>query len=193
MDVKGPADGGTLGGESEPVDGPHGQQGLSVNSDLIELLRVMPRVFRGLRRTGAQHEDVRALFKAGALGPRHVPVLVVLVLEGPQTVGDLARRLGLNLATVSLMSGELAKAGLVERHEDERDRRRTLLSIPDEHCWKLAPFVGQRIAPVRRALERMSPEVREAFLAGWRVLADEIERAAGAGAEPPDHAEEPVA
>jgi DNA-binding MarR family transcriptional regulator len=109
-------------------------------------------------------------------------VLVVLVLEGPQTVGALAQRLGLNLATVSLMVGELSKAGLVERHEDERDRRRTLVSIPDEHCWKLAPFVSQRIAPVRRALERMSPEVREAFLAGWRVLADEIERTSGAAA-----------
>jgi DNA-binding MarR family transcriptional regulator len=193
MDVKGPAEGGALGGEPEPIDGPPGPPGLSVNSDLIELLRVMPRVFRGMRRTGAQHEDVRALFKGGALGPRHIPVLVVLVLEGPQTVGDLARRLGLNLATVSLMSGELAKAGLLERREDERDRRRTLLSIPDEHCWKLAPFVGQRIAPIRRALERMSPEVREAFLAGWRVLADEIERSAGAGPEPPDPAVQPVA
>jgi DNA-binding MarR family transcriptional regulator len=166
--------------EPEGQDSP---QGLSVNSDLIELLRVMPRVFRGLRRSGEQFSDAsppsegfRALFKDGTLGPRHIPVLVVLVLEGPQTVGDLARRVGLNLATVSLMAGELAKAGLVERHEDERDRRRTLVSIPQEHCWRLAPFVGQRIAPVRRALERMSPEVREAFLAGWRVLADEIER-----------------
>jgi DNA-binding MarR family transcriptional regulator len=164
MDVKG-------GGER--ADDP---PGLSVNSDLIELLRVMPRVFRGLRRTSDDGGGIKAMFKGGALGPRHIPVLVVLVLEGPQTVGALAQRIGLNLATVSLMVGELSKAGLVERHEDERDRRRTLVSIPDEHCWKLAPFVSQRIAPVRRALERMSPEVRTAFLAGWRVLADEIER-----------------
>jgi DNA-binding MarR family transcriptional regulator len=156
--------------------------GLTVNSELIELLRVMPRVFRGLRRGGdpaggSPLDSVRALFTGGGLGKRHIPVLVVLVLEGPLTVGDLAQRLGLNLATVSLMVGELAKTGLVERREDERDRRRTLVSIPDEHCWRLAPFVHQRISPVRRALERMSPEVRQAFLAGWRVLADEIDRA----------------
>jgi DNA-binding MarR family transcriptional regulator len=152
---------------------------LAVNSDLIELLRVMPRVFRGLRRhgDGGDAAPVHALFKGGGLGPRHIPVLVVLVLEGPQTVGRLAHRLGLNLATVSLMVGELAKAGLVERREDENDRRRTLVSIPDEHCWRLAPVVNQRIAPVRRALERMSPEVRAAFLAGWRVLVEETERA----------------
>ncbi len=172
MDVKG-------GGEQEEPPG------LSVNSELIELLRVMPRVFRGMRRAGdaSPSGGIRALFKGGALGPRHIPVLVVLVLEGPQTVGSLASRLGLSLATLSLMTGELAKAGLVERREDERDRRRTLVSIPDEYCWRLAPFVGQRIAPVRRALERMSPEVREAFLAGWRVLAEEIERSASATPE----------
>ncbi len=156
-----------------------------MNSELIELMRVMPRVFRGLRRGGespsggpAKASWFKSLFEAGRLGRRHIPVLVVLVLEGPLTVGDLAERLSLNLATVSLMVGELAKTGLVERHEDERDRRRTLVSIPEEHCWRLAPFVNQRISPVRRALERMSPEVRQAFLAGWRVLADEIERAA---------------
>jgi DNA-binding MarR family transcriptional regulator len=163
MDVKGPAD-----------EGP----ALAVNSDLIELLRVMPRVFRGLRRRGESSgaDPMRAVFKGTNLGPRHIPVLVVLVLEGPQSVGRLAHRLGLKLATVSLMVGELAKAELVERHEDETDRRRTLVSIPDEHCWRLAPVVNERIAPVRRALERMSPEVRAAFLAGWRVLAEEIER-----------------
>jgi DNA-binding MarR family transcriptional regulator len=170
--------------ESERTDdtGP----GLTVNSELMELMRVMPRVFRGLRRGGdgapgepSKSAWIKTLFQERGLGPRHIPVLVVLVLEGPLTVGDLAQRLSLNLATVSLMVGELSKAGLVDRQEDERDRRRTLVSVPDEHCWRLAPFVNQRIAPVRRALERMTPEVRQAFLAGWRVLADEIDRGAG--------------
>jgi DNA-binding MarR family transcriptional regulator len=154
-----------------------------VGGELIELLRVMPRVLQALRR-GAEDApprsaQVKQLFKDGALGPRHIPVLVVLVLDGPMTVGDLAHRLGLNLATVSLMAGELARVGLVDRREDERDRRRTLVSIPQRHGRRLAPVVNQRIEPLRRALERMSPEVREAFLAGWRVLAEETERAAG--------------
>ena len=208
MDVKGPAEEGSLDSSERPVlveqgpeDPAHGgapraggeperpddtAAGLTVNSDLMELMRVMPRVFRGLRRGGdgapgepSKSAWIKTLFQDRGLGPRHIPVLVVLVLEGPLTVGDLAQRLSLNLATVSLMVGELSKVGLVDRHEDERDRRRTLVSIPDEQCWRLAPFVNQRIAPVRRALERMSPEVRQAFLAGWRVLADEIDRGTG--------------
>lgn len=195
MDVKGPVEDGNLdpaadqprldAGQNEPERLEESGPGLTVDSELIELMRVMPRVFRGMRRgnddgpgTPPKSAWIKSLFAGGGLGPRHIPVLVVLVLEGPHTVGDLAQRLSLNLATVSLMVGELSKAGLVERHEDERDRRRTLVSIPDEYCWRLAPFVNQRIAPVRRALERMSPEVRSAFLAGWRLLADEIDRAA---------------
>jgi DNA-binding MarR family transcriptional regulator len=150
-------------------------------AELLELLSVMPRVFRGLKRgsESSGHDTVAgfaALFKGGELGPRHVPVLVVLALEGPLSVGDLARRLGLSVATVSLMAGELARAGLVERAEDDHDRRRTLLSISERHRRRLGPLVDNRIAPVRRALERMSPEIRQAFLAGWRVLAEEIDR-----------------
>jgi len=155
----------------------------NVSADLIELLRVMPRVFRGLRRRGTESDEstwsksaLSALFKRGGLGPRHIPVVIVLVLEGPFTVGELADRLRLNLATVSLMVGELARAGLVERREDEQDRRRVLVSIPEQHCQRLAPFVNERIAPLRRALDRMSPELRQAFLTGWQLLAEEIER-----------------
>jgi DNA-binding MarR family transcriptional regulator len=141
----------------------------------------MPRVFRVMRRAADAESSspppaLKELFKSGALGPRHIPVLVVLMLDGPQTVGELARRLGLSLATLSLMSSELARAGLVERHEDEQDRRCTRVSIAERYRRRLTPFVEQRLAPLRRALERMPPELREAFLAGWHVLAEEVER-----------------
>jgi DNA-binding MarR family transcriptional regulator len=179
-------------GDSRRTDGEGGSFPQGLETDLAELLAVMPRVFRGMRRGGnpgakgaGPPPGIRELFKSGALGPRHVPVLIVLVLDGPQAVGDLAHRLGLSLATVSLMTGELARAGLVERHEDDRDRRRTLVSIAERHRRRLAPFVEQRVAPLRHALERMSPDIRQAFLAGWRVLAEEIERSASADAERP--------
>ena len=156
-----------------------------IETDLSELLRVMPGVFRGLRRDAEGGDSPAAafkeLFKQGALGPRHIPVLVVLALDGPQTVGDLARRLSLSLATVSLMVGELDRAGLVERREDEQDRRRTVVRLAERHRRRLAPIIDQRIAPLRRALEQMPPEVRAGFLAGWRVLAEEIERSRTAG------------
>jgi len=87
------------------------------------------------------------------------------------SVGDLARRIGLTLATVSLMVGELARAGLVDRREDGRDRRRTLVSVTEEHRARLVWLVNERAEPLRRALSRMPPEIREGFMAGWRLLA----------------------
>jgi DNA-binding MarR family transcriptional regulator len=155
--------------------------GLNLDADLSELLRLMPRVFRGLRAWGdaapadEQAARLKELFHAGPLGPRHMPVMVVLMLEEQMAVSDLAQRLGLSVATTSLMTGELARAGLVERREDERDRRRTLVSVTEEYRAQLVPLVRERIGPVRRGLERMDPEVRAGFLAGWRLLAAELD------------------
>jgi DNA-binding MarR family transcriptional regulator len=157
-------------GESEP------DAGAGVDADLLELLRIMPPVIRALKRQHAEDgggppETVRALLSAGALGPRHLPVIVVLSLQGTMAVSELARRVGLGVAATSLMVGELARAGVVERHVDEQDRRRTMVSISEglrDECERMA---AERLAPVRRALERMGPETRSHFLAGWRVLA----------------------
>jgi len=154
---------------------------MNVDADLAELLRLMPRVFRGLRSgrgTGPlddQAAEMKALFKAGPLGPRHVPVMIVLMLEDQMAVSDLASRLGLSVATVSLMTGELARAGLVERREDERDRRRTLVSVSEQYRERLVPLVRERLGPLRRGLEKMDPDVRAGFLAGSRLLAAELE------------------
>lgn len=174
MDVKPSA--GPGGGADEDTEAAADE----ATAELIELLSLMPRVFRGLKRgvalEGHGAPALPSLFKGSDLGPRHIPVVVVLALEGPMAVGDLAHRLGLSVTTVSLMAGELARAGVVERTEDDQDRRRTLVSIAERHRRRVGPLVDQRIAPVRRALERMSPEVRAGFLAGWRALAEEIDR-----------------
>jgi DNA-binding MarR family transcriptional regulator len=47
-------------------------------------------------------------------------------------VSELAARLNLTLTHTSQIVGELAEGGLVERSEDEHDRRRTIVSVgPD--------------------------------------------------------------
>ncbi len=169
-------------GPPEGEDGALSAPGLGVDADLAELLRVMPRVFRGLRAGGGEavgeHAvELKELFKGGGLGPRHIPVMVVLMLEDEMAVSELAQRLGLSVATISLMTGELARAGLVERREDESDRRRTLVSVSEQYRERLVPLVRERIGPLRRGLERMDPDVRAGFVAGWRILAAVVEPA----------------
>jgi DNA-binding MarR family transcriptional regulator len=148
----------------------------AVDADLLELLQIMPAVIRAMKRQRPEEEGeppaaVQALLSAGALGPRHLPVIVALSLQGTMAVSELARRIGLGVAATSLMVGELAKAGVVERHVDEHDRRRTIVSISEglrDDCERLA---RERLSPLRKALEAMGPQTRSHFLVGWRVLA----------------------
>lgn len=156
------------------------EQQVSVDADvdtaLLELLAIMPPVIRALKRHQGPGEPgppaaVRALLSAGALGPRHLPVIVVLALQGTMSVSELARRIGLGVAATSLMVSELDRAGIVQRHADESDRRRTIVSISDGLRGECERMARERLAPLRKALETMGPEIRAHFLAGWRVLA----------------------
>lgn len=156
------------------------------DADVHELLLLMGRVMPTLKGHDCPPPAAfaAALDEAGAdgggLGPRHGSLLVLIALEGDLSVSELARRMGLTVSTVSLMVGELSRAGLVERGEDERDRRRTLVRLHPEHADELQAWVRERIAPISTAMARMAPDVRAGFLEGWRQLAAEVEAGASA-------------
>jgi DNA-binding MarR family transcriptional regulator len=142
--------------------------------EVREVLRLFVAVITGLKRGRDEVPDsFHEAFASGGLGPRHVPVLMTVALDGPLSVGEIAERIGLSLATTSLMVGELDRHGLVERAEDERDRRRTLVRLPEAHRAIVDRWSRERSAPVARALGQMSPAVRKHFLEGMRVLAEE--------------------
>src|SRR5690242_2451579 len=100
--------------------------------ELLQLLRVIVRGFRHGSMAEPIEEPLRRAAEAGTLGKRHFPVLLSLALEGPATVSELAGRVALAPATTSLLVNELSRAGLVERREDDTDRRRTIVSLPDQ-------------------------------------------------------------
>jgi DNA-binding MarR family transcriptional regulator len=138
-----------------------------------ELVRLLSLVARRLRAERGVPEALREAFREGALGPRHMPVLFSLARKGPTSVGELARWLGLAPATVSLLVNDLNRVGLVERREDERDRRRTIVSVPAPHRGRLKRLADERIALVQRTLARLEPEARDHFARGLRILAEE--------------------
>jgi DNA-binding MarR family transcriptional regulator len=168
---------------SEPVavkpdaEGARGDEPLL--ADARELARLFAEVAVGLK-VGSSHrqappELVKAAEGAG-LGPRHaVPILTLAFAdEAALSVSELAQRIGLSLATTSQLVGELSRAGLVERTEDEHDRRRTLVRVPDAYRPHIQAMLNDHIAPMQRTLERLSPQVRKHFLQGFRVLRDEV-------------------
>lgn len=142
---------------------------------LHELLQLLGLVSRRLRGGRDVPEPLRQAFRDESLGPRHMPVLFSLARKPAASVAELAGRLGLAPATVSLLVNDLDRAGLVERHEDEVDRRRTTVSVRVEHRRLLLRLAEDRIALVRRTLSRLSPEARAHFTEGLRILVEESE------------------
>ena len=89
-------------------------------------------------------------------------------------VGELAGRLGVGLTAASQMVGDLDRVGLVERRQDEADRRRTIVGIAAAARSEVARWVETRELPMRRTLEELSPAERMAFLKGLRILRREL-------------------
>ena len=159
----------------------------AIDVQVRELVALFAGIFKGLKqdREEEKPEELQRAFDQGSLGERHFPPLIVLSLEGPMSVSELADRVGLTVATTSLLVGELSRAGLVERSEDERDRRRTIVSLSEEIRKIAEPRIKERLQPFRRTLERLSPAARAHFMEGMRVLNEEA-GGFGAGSNPAD-------
>ena len=160
-----------------------GSAGTSVDADLEAMIQLLVRMVRGMKGPGGRHgpgdhgqEDLVGSVKAAGLGPRHMPVMLQIVLNGPMAVGVLARHMALNPATVSQLVGELERGGFVERHPDERDRRRMIVSLAETQRERIERFAWSRLRPLRTTLEALGPVERAHFLQGWRTLVENLER-----------------
>ena len=143
---------------------------------LTELLRYFGRTMAAIKRGGRPVPSViEQAAEQNCLGPRHGRVLAAVAIERDLSVSELAERLGLGVPTTSLMVGELSRVGLLERSEDARDRRRTLVRLHPDHAQDVERWMLERITPLRRTLERLAPDARVHFLEGWRILADEVQ------------------
>ena len=135
----------------------------------LRLMRVFPRVVRGMRR----YQDQTTPQTTAALGPRHVAALEQL-RDGPLTVGALATRLGLTLSTVSGVLAGLDQAGFVERAPDQADRRRTIARIAPGAKAAVAEWLDGAAAPLARVLDRLADDERAAFLKAMDMLEAEF-------------------
>jgi DNA-binding MarR family transcriptional regulator len=119
---------------------------------IARLAPLLPQLGLALRRR--RGELPAALRQAGGLGERHVGALISLAIAGPATVSELAERMDMSLAHASLVVGDLAGVGLVQRDHDERDRRRIIVSLSDaakpavaqmrnRHAGALGRFVSE--------------------------------------------------
>jgi DNA-binding MarR family transcriptional regulator len=166
-----------------PPTAAHTEQSPTIEADLDELSSLLWETFRGLKQSSPPPQELRDAATLGSLGPRHMPALLAVAAAGPLSVSELAQRLGLSLSTTSGIVGQLSRAELLDRAEDDADRRRTIVCLRDEHREVIGSWAEETLAPLRGTLERLPMRARAQFMEGWRILHEEATRAAPAGAE----------
>ena len=160
------------GAAAEPVGATRSPE----DQQAVDLLLAFTRLIRERRSGGVLPERLAALLAEGTVAPRHLTTFALVNLEGPLSVSDLAERQGLALSTASLLVTQLADLGLLERREDEHDRRRTVVSVAPRYAEESEAVAGAKLAPLRRALARMGPTRARHFIEAIGVLADELAR-----------------
>jgi DNA-binding MarR family transcriptional regulator len=153
--------------ESNPKSAP------SVADDLIELISLVPVTLHDLKDAVPAPMPMRDAMERSSLGKRHATALLAVAAAEPISVSELAKRLGLLLSSTSTIVGELSRAGMVERAEDEEDRRRTIVRVHEDYRDAMDGWLEVAIAPFRTALERLAPQARAHFMEGWRILHEE--------------------
>ncbi|MEU6980327.1 MULTISPECIES: MarR family transcriptional regulator [unclassified Streptomyces] len=124
-----------------------------------ELLLLMPRLVGRAKRIPVP-EPLRSL----DLAPRHLSLLALLLFDGAMSVNELAARLEVAPTTVSLLVGDLSRKGVLERREDERDRRRRIVRITDAHTPAITAWLAPGATAWRTALAPLTAEQRRLFV-----------------------------
>ena len=145
----------------------------SVEEDVAELIALVPITLHDLKTAVPAPMPMRDAMEASSLGKRHATALLAVAGAEPVGVSELAKRLGLLLSSTSTIVGELSRAGMLERAEDDEDRRRTIVRVHEDYRDAMGGWLEVAVAPFRTALERLSPQARANFMEGWRILAEE--------------------
>lgn len=127
------------------------------------------------RRADAVRAAARLARVAGAaLGEAELTLpqyrVLVFLDSGKRPATDVASLLDVTPSTVTSVVDGLVSRDLVQRGEDENDRRRVILSLTDAGCDALRS--GDRVVSERlgRLLDRMDSEQSETVLTGLELL-----------------------
>jgi DNA-binding MarR family transcriptional regulator len=160
---------------------------VTTSDRVAELRQQLRRVMRGLWARRRPTPELLELVEGASLGRRHVAVLAQVGTEGGHSVGDLARELGLSLPAVSTLARELEEHGLLERHEDPADRRRTVLGLASATETAVRAWLASRSRPLEQALAALTNTEQKAFLKGLAALADALMEESPHGPVRPHH------
>ncbi len=152
---------------TEPVTGDR----LSTEQAVRAMLLTLPRLVSRAKRTPVP-EQLRSLH----LAPRHLTLLSCLLFDGPTPVKDLAARLEVAPTTVSLMVSDLQRQGVVRRHPDPADRRRTIVSLTGDPATRAAidAWLAAGARAWRKVFDGLTPQERATFVRAIQAYEAEV-------------------
>jgi DNA-binding MarR family transcriptional regulator len=154
--------------EQQTAAGP-ASGGLSADQAIRAMLLLMPRVAARLK-----HIRIPEQLQSLSLAPRHLSLLAYLLFDGPMPVNQLAARLEVAPTTVSLMVGDLSRKGVLDRREDDADRRRTIVNIAEAARPAVDAWLANGARAWRAALDPLTPEQRQLFIETLRAYEREV-------------------
>ena len=122
-----------------------------------------------------QDEQTQNAFLSNAIAerlgvaPNELEVLGTLVVRGPLSAGEIARRTGLTSGAVTRLIDRLVERGAVRRLPDPQDRRRVLVEMTPAAARACEPFYGPIEKEGVALLEQRTEKELEVILEYLRV------------------------
>lgn len=143
---------------------------MSLDQGVRAMIRLMPLLV-GRTKRHPPPPELRTL----NLAPRHLSLLGYLLIDGPMGVTQLAERLEVAPATVSLMVSDLSRRGVLTRTEDDSDRRRTIVAIADGQRESVDSWLAKGWQAWELALKPLTATERALVVRTLRAYTDQFE------------------
>lgn len=140
---------------------------------VTEALQLLPSLMRSLDRRTPKHAR-----KIGASAAQ-MRAIIHLAEYGPQTMGELARGLGITTPSATGLVGPLVEKGFLQRERDAVDRRVVRVDLTEGARAEADRLLAERREEIAAALEGMGEEERAHFVDGLRRLIDVYESRTG--------------
>lgn len=102
--------------------------------------------------------------------------LSFLVRKNKATNTELAEHLRISASSAAQLTERLFKANLIERHQDEKDRRMVRLSVTEKGIQEVSTLKENMYQRVEELFSSLSPEDLREFLRIHQVLLQNLEK-----------------
>jgi DNA-binding MarR family transcriptional regulator len=144
--------------------------GPSVIGRVERLNFLLPQIIRRMQQIPT---DVR---RAPAVSLPQLRMLLLLEMDGPSTMGDLARRASVAMPTATSSVNALVKARYVTRRRAKRDRRIVVVTLSAKGKDVLERLHEERAQRLQKVLERLDAADQTRFVEAFEVMLEVLRK-----------------